>query len=91
MNPARPARHIPGMRFHDRHERLDYMKAELAARRIVERPEVIGEACAFIERFWRDDPHSSHALATWEPILALPPFGITTSAQVARLIERMRA
>jgi hypothetical protein len=100
------------MRFHDRHEHLDYLKAELVARRIVETPDVIAQARAHIDRFWRDDPHAAHYLRIWDALLdrppqeiaarlledseagrylreTRPPFGVTTSAQVAKLIERL--
>jgi hypothetical protein len=61
------------VRFHDRHGHLDYLEAELVARRIVDTPEVIALARAHIGRFWRDDPHVAHALRTWVSLLDLPP------------------
>jgi hypothetical protein len=70
------------MRFHDRHEELDYRKAELAARRIVDTPAVIEEARAFMDRFWRDDPHARHYLAVWDALLVHSPADIA-----ARLLE----
>ncbi|MGG5821244.1 hypothetical protein [Falsiroseomonas sp. HW251] len=61
------------MRFHDRHEHLQYLKAEFVARRIVDTPAVIDEARAFIDRFWRDDPHAAHYLAIWDELLTGAP------------------
>jgi hypothetical protein len=61
------------MHFRDRHEHLRFLKMELLAQRIRERPEAISEARAHIERFWRNDPHMAHALATWEGLLRLSP------------------
>jgi hypothetical protein len=103
---------LHAMRFHDRHEHLDYLKAGVVARRILETPEVIDEARAFIEKFWRDDPHARDYLEVWDRLLdrppgeiatrlledspqgrylreTRPPFGVTSAAQVARLIERL--
>ncbi|HEV7268411.1 MAG TPA: hypothetical protein VGN83_26420 [Falsiroseomonas sp.] len=74
------------MRFHDRHEHLDYLKAELVARRIIDTPSVIEEARAFIDRFWRDDPHAAHYLAIWDRLLDCPPAEIA-----ARLLEDSEA
>lgn len=70
------------MHFRDRHHHLQYLKAELAAQRVAETPEVIAEARDFMERFWRPDPHSARALASWEGLLARPPSEIA-----ARLLE----
>lgn len=70
------------MRFHDRHHHLDYLKAELVARRLIETPEVIDGARAHMDRFWRDDPHAAHYLAIWEKLLDRPPAEIA-----ARLLE----
>jgi hypothetical protein len=103
---------LHAMRFHDRHEHLDYLKAEVVARRIVETPEVIEEARAFMDKFWRDDPHAKHYFELWQDLVqqppaviatrlledspagqylreTRPPFGVTTAAQVAKLIERL--
>jgi len=70
------------MRCHDRHEHLQYFKAEWVARRIEETPAVIDEARAFMERFWRDDPHAARYLAVWDALLTNAPGVIA-----ARLLE----
>lgn len=60
------------MRFHDRHDHLRYLKMEVFADRIRHQPEVIAQARAHIDRFWRDDPHMADAVATWDKVLAQP-------------------
>jgi hypothetical protein len=40
-------------RFHDRHEWIDFLKAQEVARRIVADPSLIDDA----KRFMRPDPH----------------------------------
>ncbi|QYU66571.1 hypothetical protein J4558_16515 [Leptolyngbya sp. 15MV] len=52
------------------------------ARRIVETPDVIDDARAYVEKFWRDDPHAAHYLAIWDDLLRRPPAEIA-----ARLLE----
>jgi hypothetical protein len=44
-------------RFHDRHEWIDFLKAQEVARRIVADPSMIDDAKRFIDRFMRPDPH----------------------------------
>lgn len=70
------------MRFHDRHQQLQYLKAELVARRVVETPAVAVEARDFIHKFWRDDPHAADHFAVWDELLDQPPLEIA-----ARLLE----
>ena len=44
-------------RFHDRHEWVDFLKAQEVARRIVADPSTIDDARRFIDKFMRPDPH----------------------------------
>jgi hypothetical protein len=44
-------------RFHDRHEWIDFLKAQGVARRIVADRSMIDDAKRFIDRFMRPDPH----------------------------------
>jgi hypothetical protein len=64
---------LRAMRFHDRHEHYDYLKAEVVAQRIVDTPEIIADARAFMDKFWRGNPHARHYLEVWERVLDLPP------------------
>jgi hypothetical protein len=59
--------------LHDRHDRIDYLKACEVARRIVCDPSLIAEARDFVETWMLTDPHQrAHALA-WRAVLQLPP------------------
>src|SRR5580698_4129158 len=59
--------------FHDRHDRIDYLKACEVARRIVQDPSLIADARDFLETWMLTDPQQrAHAL-TWRVLLQRPP------------------
>src|ERR1700735_648806 len=66
-------------RFHDRHDRIDYLKACEIARRIVQAPSLIADARDFLETGMLTDPHQrAHALA-WRTLLQRPPAEIAAA------------
>ena len=58
------------IRFHDRHEWIDFLKATEVARRIVADPSMIDDARRFVE--WRmvPDPHQSGYAKMWQELLS---------------------
>ena len=60
-------------RFHDRHEWIDFLKAQQLARRIVADPSMIDDAKRFIDKFMRPDPHQRDYVAMWDELLTKPP------------------
>jgi len=67
------------MRFHDRHERLTYLKAAETARRVLSDPALIGTAIAFVQRFMAPDPHQSRYTAVWLDLLGRSPADIAAA------------
>lgn len=63
-------------RFYDRHEERAYARAIEVASHIVEEPESIGAAIAFIDKHFRADPHRQEAYAIWERLLRQTPEAI---------------
>ena len=53
----RPPPNLVVMRFHDRHEWIDYLKACEVARRIVADPSMIADAQRFVATRMAPDPH----------------------------------
>jgi hypothetical protein len=53
------------MRFHDRHEWIDYLKAREVARRIVADPSMIEDARAFVAWRMEPDPHQRDYAVMW--------------------------
>jgi hypothetical protein len=65
--------------FHDRHDRIDYLKACEVARRIVQDSSLIADARDFLEAWMLTDPHQrAHAL-TWRALLQRPPAEIAAA------------
>jgi hypothetical protein len=66
-------------KFHDRHDRIDYLKACGVARRIVQDPSLIADARDFVETWMLTDPHQrAHAL-TWRALLRCDPAEIAAA------------
>ena len=67
------------MRFHDRHEWIDYLKACEVARRIVADPSMIDDARAFVAKHMDPDPHQRDYAIMWNKLLARPPSEIAAA------------
>ena len=63
------------MRFHDRHEWIDYLKACEVARRLVADPSMIADAQKFVAARMLPDPHQRDYALMWHALLAKPPHG----------------
>jgi hypothetical protein len=59
-------------RFHDRHERIDYLKVCEVARRIIADPSLIDTARRFVEAALLPDPHQRKYGLMWRDLLAKP-------------------
>ena len=79
------------MRFHDRHERLTYLKATETARRLVADPALIGTGLAFVHRFMAPYPHQRGYTSLWLHLLARPAAEIaaalTADSEQGRLLR----
>ena len=60
------------MRFHDRHDWIDYLKACEVARRLVADPSMIDDARRFMAAHMQPDPHQRDYVAMWEEVLSHP-------------------
>jgi hypothetical protein len=60
------------MRFHDRHEWVDYLKVCEAARRIVADPSMIEDAKRFVATCMAPDPHQRDYALMWQELLSQP-------------------
>jgi len=67
------------IRFHDRHERIDYLKASEVARRIVADPSMIDDAKCFVARRMAPDPHQREYATIWNDLLSRSPAEIATA------------
>ena len=67
------------MRFHDRHEWIDFLKANEVARRIVADPSMICDARQFVARRMAPDPHQREYAAMWRELLARSPAEIAAA------------
>jgi hypothetical protein len=65
-------------RFHDRHDRIDYLKTCEVARRIVREPSLIATARDFVETVMLADPHQRTHAEMWRATLRLAPAEIAT-------------
>jgi hypothetical protein len=67
------------IRFHDRHEWLDFLKASEVARRILADPSTIADAQRFV--MWRmaPDPHQRDYAVMWRELLSRPPAEIAAA------------
>jgi len=73
------------MRFHDRHEWIDFLKASEVARRILADPAMIADARRFVAWRMEPDPHQRDYALMWRELLARSPAEIA-----AALIEDSR-
>ena len=60
------------MKFHDRYEWIDYLKAQKTAQRIVADPSMIDDAKQLVERWMAPDPHQRTYAEMWRALLARP-------------------
>jgi hypothetical protein len=65
--------------FHDRHDRVDYLKACEVARQIVDEPLQIVAALDFVETVMLADPHQRVHAEMWRAMLRLPPAEIASA------------
>ena len=82
------------MRFHDRHEWIDYLKACEMARRIVAEPSMIDDARRFVARWMAPDPHQRDYALMWQDLLSRPPeeiaAALTEDSPRGRLLRETR-
>jgi hypothetical protein len=67
------------MRFHDRHEWIDYLKACEVARRLVADPSTIDDARRFMDRHMVPDPHQREYVRIWQQLLQRAPAEIAAA------------
>jgi hypothetical protein len=67
------------MRFHDRHEWIDFLKASEVARRIVADPSMIDDARQFVAWRMAPDPHQRDYALMWEQLLSRSPAEIAAA------------
>jgi hypothetical protein len=67
------------MRFHDRHEWVDYLKACEVARRIVADPSMIADAQRFVAAHMAPDAHQRDYALMWQDLLSRPPAEIAAA------------
>jgi hypothetical protein len=81
-------------RFHDRHEWIDFLKAQEVARRIVADPSMIAEARQFVETHMAPDAHQQTYAVMWRDLLSRPPSEIaaalTEDCERGRLLRETR-
>ena len=82
------------MRFHDRHEWIDYLKACEVARRIMADPSMIHDAQHFVTTHMALDPHQRDYARMWVDLLSRPPAEIaaalTEDSARGRLLRETR-
>jgi hypothetical protein len=82
------------MRFHDRHEWIDYLKVCEVARRIVSDPSMIADAQSFVATRMLPDPHQRDYAHIWQELLTRPPSEIaaalTEDSPHGRLLRETR-
>jgi hypothetical protein len=82
------------MRFHDRHEWIDDLKACEVARRIVADPSMIADAQRFVATRMLPDPHQRDDALMWQGLLSQPPAEIaaalTEDSPRGRLLRETR-
>jgi len=67
------------IRFHDRHEWIDFLKASEVARRILADPSSIADAQSFVARRMAPDPHQRDYALMWRELLSWPPAEIAAA------------
>jgi hypothetical protein len=82
------------IRFHDRHEWIDFLKASEVARRILADPSMIADAQSFVARQMAPDPHQRDYALMWRELLSRPPAEIaaalTEDSPRGRLLRETR-
>jgi hypothetical protein len=82
------------IRFHDRHEWIDFLKANEVARRILADPSMIADARQFVERRMTHDPHQRDYATMWQELLSRSPAEIaaalTADSAGGRLLRETR-
>jgi hypothetical protein len=82
------------MRFHDRHEWIDYLKAREMARRIVADPSMIVNAQRFVATRMAPDPHQLDYARMWQDLLLRPAdeiaAALTEDSPRGRLLRETR-
>jgi hypothetical protein len=67
------------IRFHDRHEWIDFLKAREVARRILADPSMIADAMQFVARRMVPDPHQRDYAIIWREMLSRSPAEIAAA------------
>jgi hypothetical protein len=67
--------------FHDRHDRLAYLKACAVARRLRAEPSLVAAGRTHLERFIAPNPHAQAALAAWRTLLEGPASSIADALE----------
>lgn len=67
------------MRFYDRHEWIDYLKACEVARRLVADPSMVADARRFVANRMLPDPHQRDYALMWQDLLSRPPAEIAAA------------
>ena len=67
------------IRFHDRHEWIDFLNASELARRILADPSMIADARRFVARRMAPDPHQRDYAVMWDELLSRPPAEIAAA------------
>src|ERR1017187_4561487 len=79
------------IRFHDRNEWIDFLKASEVARRILADPSTIAEAQRFVTRRMAPDPHQRDYALMWRELLTRSPpeipAGLTEDSPRGRLLR----
>ena len=61
------------IKFWDHSKRLDWFRARALSRKILQRPEILGELRECIEKYWGADPSQVRSLRLWRKVLHLSP------------------
>jgi len=67
------------IRFHDRHEWIDFLKASEVARRLLADPSMIADARQFVGRRMEPDPHQYEYAVMWRELLSRSPAEIAAA------------
>ena len=67
------------IRFHDRHEWIDFLKASEVARRILADPSSIADAQRFVTWRMAPDPHQRDYALMWRELLSRSPADIAAA------------
>lgn len=59
-------------RFRDSHERRSYFRSVLVAERLLDNPELVARAQAYLDRFVRNDSRQAKTYALWKNALRQP-------------------